>query len=98
MSEHRIEPQEVIDLVEDYVMSELSNAEKYSNRKPLDESGIFDLHRLAAEIYAAGWKAGDFAAATREARVQARERDARRQAEQERIANGDDEPPALEAS
>jgi hypothetical protein len=97
MSEHRIEPQDVINLVEDYVMSELSDAEKYSNRKPLDESGIFDLHRLAAEVYAAGWKAGDFAAATREAKVRARERDARRHDEQTRIANGD-EPPALEAS
>lgn len=78
MSEHRVEPQEVVELVEGYVMAELSDAEKYSNRTPLDEPGIFALHRLAAEIYAAGWKAGDFAAASREARVRGRERDARR--------------------
>lgn len=52
-------PQGVVQTVEEYVYSELSNAEKYENRTPLDESGIWSLHRLAAQIYAMGFDAGE---------------------------------------
>lgn len=51
-------PSNVVALVEQYVHSELDNAKKYENRDPLDESGIWSLHRLASEIYAAGFNDG----------------------------------------
>lgn len=57
-SDFPIEPPEVADRVEEYISSELSDAEKYGNRSPLDESGIWSLHRLAATIYALGWRQG----------------------------------------
>lgn len=52
----RIEPQAVVDLVEEYVRKELSDAEKYENRDLLDESGIYSLHSLAADAYAKGYE------------------------------------------
>lgn len=51
----RILTAEVVQMVEEYVYKELSDAEKYENRSPLDESGIWSLHALAAEIYAAAF-------------------------------------------
>lgn len=65
MPEPRIEPRGVIDLVEQYVRSELSDAKKYSNRTPLDESGIWSLHQLAAKIYAFGYAQGEEAESCR---------------------------------
>lgn len=56
MSNHgRIEPTEVVRLVETYVESELSDIQKYSNRTAFDRSGVFGLHAVAAEIYAVAW-------------------------------------------
>lgn len=52
------EPQQVAQMVEDYVQTSLSNAQQFSNSTPLDESGAYSLHRLAAAIYAAGWRDG----------------------------------------
>lgn len=63
--EARISPAAVVQAVEDYVESELSDAARYDNREPLDESGIWSLHRLAAVIYAIGWADGERAAVTR---------------------------------
>lgn len=57
----RIEPNEVVHLVESYVGSELASSAKYDNKTPLDEDGIFTLHRLAAEIYAIGYRDGEMA-------------------------------------
>ncbi len=51
--------QQVAQAVEEYVDSELSDAAKYENRTPLDESGIRSLHRLAARIYQMGYDAGE---------------------------------------
>ena len=54
-----VEPEEVAELVEQYVATELGNAAKFDNCTPLDESGIYSLHRLAAELYAIGHEAGE---------------------------------------
>lgn len=58
MSDVRIEPPEVVQLVDGYVDKEHLDAEKYDNRTPLDDAGVWDLHQLAAEIYARGWRDG----------------------------------------
>lgn len=67
MSGHapRIEPPQVVQAVESYVSKALHDAENYSNSTPLDESGVWSLHTLAAEIYALGWKDGEAAEARR---------------------------------
>lgn len=67
----RLEPSEVLNAVEEYVYSQLSDARKYDNREPLDESGVWSLHKLAADVYAMGWEAGERAQAERD-RHQAR--------------------------
>lgn len=78
MSDARILPAQLVQAVEMWVDRELDAAEKYDNREPLDESGIFSLHRLAAEVYAAGFEDGDRAATERHhgERRRAREREA----------------------
>lgn len=53
-----VEPKAIADLVEYFVNDEHGNAEKYINRTPLDESGVWSLHQLAAKIYAAGFEEG----------------------------------------
>lgn len=62
----RIETAEVAQAVEMYVDSELADAVKFTNRTPLDESGIWSLHALAAEIYAAGWADAEHVVTARE--------------------------------
>jgi hypothetical protein len=57
-----VEPLTVAEVVENYVESELRDEAKYENRKPLDESGVWSLHALAARIYAQGWFDGRRAA------------------------------------
>jgi hypothetical protein len=52
------EPQPVAQEVDHYLYGEFSDAEKHSNRDLLDESGIWSLHRLAAHIYAMGFRDG----------------------------------------
>lgn len=49
-----VEPKAIVDLVEGFVNDELRDDRKYTNRTPLDESGVWSLHQLAAEIYADG--------------------------------------------
>jgi len=56
-------------MVETYVETELIQAEKFTNRTPLDDSGVFNLHTLAARIYAAGFNDG---AATEDWRASSR--------------------------
>ena len=58
MSEEIPIPQTIVRMVEEYVSRELSDQEKYDNRTPLDESGIWSLHRMAARIYASGFDEG----------------------------------------
>ena len=74
------EPSHVVAMVEDYVRAELHSAEQYTNRSPLDESGIWDLHAMAARIYATGWRDGEASAEERSRWIRDRERDAARKA------------------
>ena len=53
--EPNVVPVGVVRIVEQYVTSELDDAARYENREPLDESGVYSLHRLAAQIYAEGF-------------------------------------------
>lgn len=76
----RIEPPAVIDLVEQYIDTELHQAEKSSNRMPLDDSGCWSLHRLAADIYARGHEDGQRTESERARREARRRRDAREKA------------------
>lgn len=73
-------PQTVVHAVEEYVYKELSDKQKYENREPLDESGIWSLHRLAARIYAMGFDAGGAIEADRGRAERQRARDAERAA------------------
>lgn len=66
---------DVVQSVEQYVYRELADAKKYDNRAPLDESGIFSLHRLVAEAYARGWDDGERVAVQKERGRRDRERD-----------------------
>lgn len=50
---------EVVDLVDRYVRKALQDASTYVNSDPLDESGVYSLHLLAADIYALGFADGD---------------------------------------
>lgn len=54
----QIEPLRVVQMVEDYVRGQLDSAEQHTNRSPLDESGIWSLHDLAALVYAEGFESG----------------------------------------
>ncbi|MCR1785322.1 hypothetical protein KVF89_22470 [Nocardioides carbamazepini] len=76
MAERPPEPYAVSQLVEQYVSTELADAAQYSNRTPLDESGIWSLHALAAEVYALGWREGALVADDRESRAARRHREA----------------------
>ena len=51
-------PRAQVDEVEQYIDKELDDAARYDNREPLDESGIYSLHRLAERLYAAGFTDG----------------------------------------
>lgn len=70
MTTPQIEPREVVELVDSYVDSALNANAKFTNSQPLDESGVYDLHRLAAHIYALGYSAGE---QTEAARARARQ-------------------------
>ncbi|WP_422758737.1 hypothetical protein [Paenarthrobacter sp. C1] len=60
-----IEPLPVVELVDGYVRKALHDADAYSNVELLDESGVFSLHRVAAEIYALGFRDGEDAQSRR---------------------------------
>jgi hypothetical protein len=77
MAEQRVEPSSVVDLIEEYVSKELADAKHYENSEPLDESGVYSLHRLGAEIYAAGWNDGEQSALRREYATRQREKEKR---------------------
>lgn len=81
MSDPRIEPQDIIQMVESYVGKELNDAEKFVNREPFDNSGVWSLHALAARIYARGFEDGEQAESERGNAQRRREREARITAE-----------------
>ena len=68
-------PEKVVQDVEQYIYDELASASKYANRTPLDESGIWSLHRLAARIYQLGFDAGERIEAERGRRERIRDQD-----------------------
>jgi hypothetical protein len=74
-----VEPREVANLIERYVSQALADARKYDNSQPLDDSGVFTLHRLGARIYALGFDAGEQVANVRESGMRQRQRDATRE-------------------
>ena len=75
-----VEPRAIAGLVETFVNDEHEDARKYSNRTPLDESGVWTLHQLAAEIYAVGFDDGLRTSEAREQGTRARRFDADRAA------------------
>jgi hypothetical protein len=75
-----IEPKAIAELVETYVSDEYADARKFDNRALLDESGVWTLHQLAAEIYALGFRDGAFTEETCERGKRQRKADAIRAA------------------
>jgi hypothetical protein len=73
----RIMPRTLIEAVDRYVERELDDAAKFTNRQPLDESGVWSLHTLAAKCYAAGWADGEAAEGDRARAARLRERQAK---------------------
>lgn len=61
MADAHIETPEVAQAVEEFISSEHREAAKFDNKAVLDESGEWDLHRLAARIYEIGYRDGRFA-------------------------------------
>lgn len=55
----RILPASLVSEIEMYVDGQFDRAAKYDNAEVLDTSGVYDLHTLAARIYAAGWDDGE---------------------------------------
>lgn len=70
-----VEPQEVVNLVEQFVDKTLRDAAEYINNEPLDESNVYSLHLLASEIYALGFNDGAMADAIRSQRQISRSRE-----------------------
>ena len=75
VNDRPVEPIDVAQAVERYVDAEHADALKYSNREVLDESGVYDLHSLAARIYQIGFNDGRAVEGTKRngARTRARE-------------------------
>lgn len=73
MSQTFVETGEVAELVEDFVDRELAGALRYENKSLLDGSGVFDLHQMAAKVYAAGYRDGHRAASIANSRQKARD-------------------------
>jgi hypothetical protein len=80
MTERPVEPFAIARLVESYVDDETRSAAKYTNRSPLDDSGVYSLHVIAARIFALGFHEGVQAEGWRQQSMRSRERDAQRAA------------------
>lgn len=76
MSDRPIEPFAVAQKVEQYASEQYRFAVKASNRELLDDSGIYDLHTLAATIYELGFNEGEAAEGQRNNGQRQRLRDA----------------------
>lgn len=77
----RVEPRDVVDMVERYVDKAHRDAAKYSNSELLDDSGVWSLHKLAAEIYAAGYRDGETAESVKQNSARLRKKDLESQGE-----------------
>lgn len=80
MSDILVEPFEVARLVDQYADDQHLAASKYTNSEPLDESGIYTLHNVAARIYALGFKEGQQVQNWRDSAERSRKQDAERRA------------------
>ena len=60
-----IEPMNVVEMIDSYVRKALHDSDAYDNVELLDESGVWSLHRVAAEIYALGFRDGEDAESRR---------------------------------
>jgi hypothetical protein len=61
VADAHIETPEVAKAVEEFIASEHRDAARFDNKSVLDESGEWDLHRLAARLYEIGYRDGRFA-------------------------------------
>ena len=59
MAGRLVEPQSVVQAVERFLDDEYRDAAKFENRELLDESGVFNLHTLAAHIFSLGFNEGE---------------------------------------
>lgn len=84
----RIVTTDVVLAVEEYVESELRDTEKYINRTPLDDTGIWSLHALAAQLYAMGFEDGQRVEAERGRHQVRRLRDAAKKDPAPPVTNG----------
>lgn len=75
-------PMDVAQIINMYVESELRDMRRFTNREPLDESGISGLHNAAARVYSLGYAAGR--------RYQNALADGERQRERERKESSDE--------
>ncbi len=75
MAEARILPAQQVTEVEMYADEQVARAAKYDNVELLDKDSVFDLHRLAARIYAAGFEDGERAERVRNSGARRREQD-----------------------
>jgi hypothetical protein len=73
---NRIVTPAVTQAVEQYVSKELHDAKAFSNREPLDDSGVWSLHALAGRIYALAWEDAERVVEERERHRQMRVREA----------------------
>lgn len=76
MSERPVETFAVAQMVEQYASDQHRTVAQYSNRTLLDESGIYDLHTLAALVYALGFNEGTAVEGWRKNEARQRIRDA----------------------
>lgn len=60
--------------VDRWVDEQFDSARKWSNSELLDSGSVFTLHRLAAEIYHAGWSEGELVGTERARAEQRRDR------------------------
>jgi hypothetical protein len=75
VSDIRPVPLYLVTAVDDYVSLELAHADKYPNRSPLDESGVWSLHRLVERAYASGFQDGVHAEDARQRAIATRIRE-----------------------
>lgn len=70
----RIVSPAVVNAVERYIDEELDAVAKFDNRELLDDSGAWNLHVLAATIYAIGFENGEAVAMEKDRCSRRRER------------------------
>ena len=78
MADRLVETFAVAQLVEQYASDQHRAAAKHTNRELLDESGVYDLHALAAKVYALGFNEGTSVEGWRKHEERDRIRDAAR--------------------